>query len=186
MRKVLLVFAVMGMVMGCNGKGLTSILPTGPSDVTAAMSSKNNESTGIATLAFSAPSSVRVGEEFTVEVTIANANLFGGGYNLQFDATHLQFLRIEEGSFFNQDGKSTALLKSLSNGGLEVGQTRLGHVFNASGSGIIAKITFKAISAGNIELGFNNVRLREMFIEKEEYLLRDIVFSTQNTTLRIE
>lgn len=184
MRKILLVLAV--MVMGCgNGKGLTNVFPTGPSDVMAASKSGESTSTGVATLAFSAPSSVRVGEEFTVEIRVDNANLFGAGYIVLVDPA-LQFVKIEEGDFLKKDGVPTSLMKSLRDGELTVGQTRLGHVFNASGSGIIAKITFKAISAGNIELGFNNVRLREMFIEKEEYLLRDIVYSAQSTTLRIE
>lgn len=188
MKRMMLLVMMMIVGMGCgnDGKGLTKILPTGPSDVMAA--SKNNESvsTGVAALAFSAPSSVRVGEEFTVEIRVDNVNLFGASYVVLIDSA-LQFIRIEEEDFLKKDNKPTSLMKSLRDGELTVGQTRLGYDLpNVSGSGAIAKITFRAISAGNIELRFKDVYLKEHFTENGESLLRSIICSEQNATLRVE
>lgn len=188
MRKVVLVLLVAVMV-GC-GKGGPNISLVGPSDVDAAMLSsgnKNEESTRIATLYFSSPSStMRVGEEFTVEIRVENASIFGGGYRVRFDTTHLQFVRIEEGDFLKKDGNQTWLASALKGEDLIVGQTRLGHVLNVSGSGTIAKITFKSIKSGTADIGFKDVSIKEQFVESGAYLLRSTHFEAQDITVNIE
>lgn len=185
MRKALAVLLMVVVMIGCGGgKGGSDVSLVGPSDVRTATLS-GSESSGIATLAFSTSSVVKTGEEFTVEVMVDNANLFGGGYRVKFDTAHLQFVRIEEGDFLKKDGAQTALMSAL-NDELVVGQTRLGHVLNVSGSGIIARITFKALSAGNTNIQFSDVYFKEQFVENGEYLLRAVIFETQDTVVNIE
>lgn len=191
MKKALVVVLWMAVMIGCgdgNGKGGSIVSLVGPSDVDAKTlsSSGGEELSGTATLAFSASSIARSGEEFTVDVRVDNASIFGAAYRVKFSATHLQFVRIEEGDFLKKDGAQTSLMSALRSDELVVGQTRLGHVLNVSGSGAIAKITFKALSAGNTDIQFSDVSLKEQFIGNGEYLLRSIIFEAQDTVVNIK
>jgi hypothetical protein len=110
--------------------------------------------------------SVAVGEngEFTLEIRVSDVDdLFTFGFDLVFNPAIIQPVAVAEGSFlssgltpggeiffFGGDTSTLGLLSSVS-----------GSLFNqalgASGSGILATITFQSLVAGNAGLEFANV-----------------------------
>ncbi len=68
-----------------------------------------------------------------------------------------------------------------------VGHTRLGKILNVSGSGTVARVSFKAIAEGETNLRFSEVRFKEQFVtENGEYLLRTVHFETNGATIKID
>lgn len=115
---------------------------------------------GRVVLNLSAPSEVKVNEEFRVEVTVTDAKeLFSAPFTLQYDTAILEFVGAVEGTFLKKDGKPTAFQANVNRENGQVGITlgRMGEVGGVSGAGTLAVITFRAKAAGPTDIGFGAV-----------------------------
>lgn len=112
------------------------------------------------TLTISAPASVVVGEQFVVEVKATDAkNLYSAPFTLSFDPIFADFIGVIEGGFLKQDGKQSTFGSSVdaNSGTINISNSRVGEVEGVSGSGTLAKATFKAKNAGPLNFGFQNL-----------------------------
>jgi hypothetical protein len=96
-------------------------------------------------------SSVKVGQTFTVNVNITNVSeLMGFDFCLSYDSAILQFAKLEEGSFLR--GVGSTFMINLTTKGLVWMALVLYHpnglTISANGTGILATITFKALTVG--------------------------------------
>lgn len=192
MRRMLLAVAMLMVVVGCSGKSNISL--TGPSDVNAASNGKAADGllspAGETVLGFNFTSStICAGEEIVVDVMVENINnLFGGGYTIDFDSSLLQFARIEEGGFLKSKNP-TWLAYAVNNEGLVVGLTSLGKVEGVSGTGVLTRITFKALKQGEAKLDFKDFTFREPSLIGEtdqDWSKRSISLSSRGATISIE
>lgn len=97
------------------------------------------------TLTVDAPESAAPGEEVTVTVTAdAETPLYGVQYTLSFDSAVLSVQRVEQGSFFSDEGDSLLLAKRVdaSAGRIEYGETRQGSDSGITGSGTVTRVRF--------------------------------------------
>ena len=107
-----------------------------------------------------APPSVKVNDQFTVEVRVADAkNLYNAPFTLVYDPIFVDFVGIEEGGFLKKDGKPTQFRTSVdkNNGQVAVTLNRTGDAPGAGGAGTLATATFKAKNQGPASLGFIGV-----------------------------
>ncbi len=103
-----------------------------------------------------APKSVKVNNEFQVEVVVADVvNMHTGMLVVQFDPALLDFVGAAEGAFLKSDGKPTSFSTSLKKekGRLNISLNRIGDAGGVSGAGTLAVLTFKAKAKGAAELG---------------------------------
>lgn len=192
MRKMFLAVAMLMVVVGCSGKSNISL--TGPSDADASSGSKSatglSNISGETVLGFDfSDLTIQAGEEIVIEVVIENVNnLFGGGYTVDFDRNLLQFTNIEEGGFLKSKNP-TWLAKAVNDDGLVVGLTSLGKVEGASGTGVLAKITFKALKQGEVKLSLKNVAFHDPLLPGEtdqEWMKRSIPLSVRGAIIFIK
>lgn len=192
MRKMLLVVTMLMVIVGCSGKSNISL--TGPSDVDAASNSKAADGllspAGETVLGFNfTNSTIYTGEEIVVDVMVENVNnLFGGGYTIDFDSSLLQFIRIEEGGFLKSKNP-TWLASAINNEGLVVGLTSLGKVEGVGGTGVLTRITFKALKQGEAKLDFKDFTFREPLLIGEtdqDWSKRSISLSSRGATISIK
>lgn len=112
------------------------------------------------TLTITAPGAAKVGEEFAVEVKVADVtNLYAAPFTLVFDPIFLDFVGVSEGSFLKQDGKPTSFTTSVdaNAGTVEIKLDRVGDVGGINGSGTVVTAVFKAKNAGPASVGLQNV-----------------------------
>jgi general secretion pathway protein D len=104
-----------------------------------------------------APPVVRVGDEFTVEVKAQDAaTLYSAPMTVLFDPIFADFVRVAEGDFLNKAAATTFThwVNSKSGKiGIFVGRTG-GQ--GAAGTGTLATVTFRAKSAGPLNLGLKD------------------------------
>ena len=105
---------------------------------------------------------VSVGDTFTIDVTVdpEGNSVYSAQYDLTFDPTILQVIDQEKGDFLTQDGKNSIEAKNDFNntiGKLEYGETRMGVTSGVIGAGVLATITFEAVSAGSTDLVLSDV-----------------------------
>ena len=105
---------------------------------------------------------VSVGDTFTIDVTVdpEGNSVYSAQYDLTFDPTILQVTDQEKGDFLTQDGKNSIEAKNDFNntiGKLEYGETRMGVTSGVIGAGVLATITFEAVSAGSTDLVLSDV-----------------------------
>jgi hypothetical protein len=89
-------------------------------------------------------------------------SVYSAQYGLTFDPSILQVVNQEKGDFLTQDGKNSIEVKNTFNntiGKLEYGETRMGVDSGVAGAGVLATITFEAVSAGSTDLELSNVIL---------------------------
>lgn len=111
-------------------------------------------------LSLLAPPAVKVGENFVVQVSAANAKgLNNASFMLSYDATRLQLVDQKEGPFLKLDGSPTVFqaYPGRNKGDLAVSINRTGAAGGVDGSGTLASVTFKAIAKGGAGIGLGNV-----------------------------
>ena len=106
------------------------------------------------------PTTVAAGQQFTVEVKGDGIKeLYSAPFTLIYDPLFADYVGATEGGFLKQDGKPTTFAAVNDPAGGKVGITlhRNGDVGGVSGAGVLLKATFKAKSAGPLNLGFSGV-----------------------------
>lgn len=119
---------------------------------------------GTVTLAVGAGSpQAQVGQEFTVEVRVDTAGneLANAPYHLTYDPSLAEALRVTEGEFFRSAGVNSMFLPSVQPGRIIIGHSQFGSTSAASGSGVLVRATFRALAAGSLTLGLDNVSLSD-------------------------
>jgi len=112
------------------------------------------------TLNVVAPASVKVNEQFSVGIKVADANnLLNAPLTLVYDPLFLDFVGLTEGGFMKQDGKATLFRPTIdkNTGQIAVTLNRVGDVGGISGSGTLLTATFKAKNQGPASIGFLDV-----------------------------
>jgi hypothetical protein len=116
----------------------------------------------MAKVSLSPPSStVGQGVIFTRMVVVQNVgNTFYTAFDLVYDPTMIEYMEASEGTFLSQDcSDCTSFQVALENGEpgrLTVGLTRLGEIEEASGSGTLLSLIFKAVAPGTTTVAFAN------------------------------
>ena len=104
-----------------------------------------------------APASVRVNEQFTVEIKAVDANnLFNAPFTLVYDPLFLDFVGVAEGGLLKQDGKPTLFRPAIdkNTGQVTVTLNRVGDAGGITGGGTLMTATFKAKNQGPASIGF--------------------------------
>ena len=109
---------------------------------------------------------VSQGDTFTIDVTVdpQGKEIYGAQYDLTFDPAILQVVSQTKGGFLSQDGESSVEIVNKFNntiGKLEYGETRMGADDGVTGVGVLASITFEAVSGGSTDLLLSNVVLSD-------------------------
>jgi hypothetical protein len=88
---------------------------------------------------------VSMGDIFEIDVTVDphGNSVYGAQYDLTFNPAILQFVKQTKGDFLSQ--------------AIEYGETRMGAEDGVTGAGVLATITFEAVSAGSTDLEFSDV-----------------------------
>ena len=110
-------------------------------------------------LSLAVPPSVKLNEQFTVQVNLSQAlNLYSAAFTVTFDANSLEVVTQSEGPFLKQNGASTGLqaFTDKKKGELWISQSRGDGAKGASGGGALVTVTFKAIGKGTAGIGFAN------------------------------
>jgi len=114
-----------------------------------------------------APKNVKSGEKLSVQVLVQNTkNLYSTPFKIAYNANILKCLKVREGPFLKKDGEQTAFLSSINQpkGLVNINLSRMGSIGGIDGDGILAYITFEAISKG----------ISEISIRKPEFLDADM------------
>jgi general secretion pathway protein D len=110
-------------------------------------------------LKIAAPKTVKVNDEFKVDVVVSDVtNMYNGMFVLQFNPVLLEFAGAGEGGFLKSDGKPTSFQHTFNRdkGMVNLNLYRIGNVGGASGSGTLAVLTFKALTKGSAKLELSN------------------------------
>jgi hypothetical protein len=113
---------------------------------------------------------VSLGDTFTIDVTVdpEGNSVYGAQYDLTFNQAILHVISQVKGGFLAQDGENSVEIANKFNntiGKLEYGETRMGAEGGVTGAGVLATITFEAVSAGSTDILLSNVivnRLAEL------------------------
>ncbi len=97
-----------------------------------------------------------IGSTFQVAVNVANGkDIFSVPMQLQFNPSVLQLVNVDAGAFLQKDGQSaTVLHRDEGNGLVTVNATLPPQAAGVSGSGSVCVLTFKAVAAGDSNIGF--------------------------------
>ncbi|MCX6817885.1 MAG: cohesin domain-containing protein [Candidatus Aenigmarchaeota archaeon] len=102
------------------------------------------------------------GETFTLEFMVSGASdFFGFQFDVEYDPAILQFQNVEHGAFLNNNGQDNTFCVDYktSSGIVEnIACTRLGRTA-VQGSGVLEKITFKAIASGRSQIKISGLKL---------------------------
>jgi len=105
-----------------------------------------------------------VGGTFDVEVTVGGmTDLFGYSFELECSADLLETVEVTQGDFLGND---SLFLSQTDPDTLSIGATRKAGTVGMSGSGVIARITFRCITPGQTELRF--IRNDDFAFHKED------------------
>jgi general secretion pathway protein D len=110
-------------------------------------------------LSLNVPSSVRLNDQFTVQVNASEVqNLYNAVFTVTFDPKKLEVVTQSEGTLLKQNGAVTGLqaFTDKNKGELWMSQSRVNGAEGASGSGVLASVTFKAIGKGAVGVGLAN------------------------------
>jgi general secretion pathway protein D len=108
-------------------------------------------------LNLTAPSSVKMNEQFNVEVVGSNmANLYNAPFVLSYDPAFLDYMGASEGSLLKSDGKPTVFQATgvKNSGQVAVNLARTGNDSGMNGTGTLVTVIFKAKKPGAAGLGF--------------------------------
>jgi hypothetical protein len=110
-------------------------------------------------LQIAAPSSVTVGQQFSVEVKVSGvSNLASAFFELTFDPVFVEYVSITEGAFLHKDGKPTSFSgkPDASSGTVAVSLARTAANEGVSGAGTMVTALFKAKKQGPASFAFRN------------------------------
>lgn len=118
------------------------------------------------------------GEEYTVDITISSENqvVYGSQYDLIFDSAKVEAKSQVQRTFLNHDGaNSLVTVNTLDNhaGKISYAETRMGTSEGVTGSGVLASVTFKAIS--NSEESINFVLQNVVLADNAAQEIKDVV-----------
>lgn len=110
------------------------------------------------------PAAVHVGENFTLNVLVADAtDLYGFQFDVAFDPAIVQAHVVLEGDFLTAGGGATSFIPgtidNIAGTVSFTANTLLGSGPGASGDGFVVHLLFEALAAGQSELSFGNVVL---------------------------
>ena len=105
---------------------------------------------------------VSLGDTFTIDVTVdpEGNSVYGAQYDLTFNQAILQVISQAKGGFLAQDGiNSVEITNKFNNtiGKVKYGETRMGAEDGVTGAGVLATITFEAVSGGSTDILLSNV-----------------------------
>jgi general secretion pathway protein D len=112
-------------------------------------------------LTIAAPASVKMNEQFKVDVMVKDANnLSSAPFSLAYDPAYLELIGTSEGELLKKDGKPTLFASKVDKnlGQVSVNLSRIGEVEGVSGGGSLISALFKAKSQGSASLGFIGVK----------------------------
>lgn len=111
-------------------------------------------------LQISAPPSVAVGQQFTVDINANSLNeLTTALFALSYDPVFVEFVSMTEGAFMKKDGKTTTFSSKndATAGTVSVSVARSAGSGGASGGGSLASAQFRARNQGSAKFEFKNV-----------------------------
>ena len=119
--------------------------------------------TGPVFLGFQGPAEVSLGDSFDVEVLVdaQGRELSDAPYHLLFDPAVLEVVSVSEGGFFRSAGVQSVFLPSISPGRVLIGHSMIGRGGAPSGSGSLALLRVRALSAGTGTLRFDSATLSD-------------------------
>ncbi|MEI6212861.1 MAG: cohesin domain-containing protein [Desulfuromonadales bacterium] len=110
-------------------------------------------------LQIAAPSSVAVGQQFSVDIKVNNVtDLLSAPFVLSFDPIFVEFISITEGQFIKNDGKAVSFNATPDpvSGTVSVALSRAATNGGVSGQGVIATVQFRAKNQGPASFAFKN------------------------------
>jgi len=110
------------------------------------------------------PTLVTVGEEFELRLQVSELeNLFSAPMFINYDASLLEFQRIEEGDFLRRSGEATVLSASPdpTQGRIVVGYKQAAGEEGASGSGYLLRLGFTAIQPGRAVVNLDQINFTD-------------------------
>ena len=119
----------------------------------------------------------QVGTTVTYQIEIADiADLYGYQFSLNYDTRYLRALNVTEGGFLGTAGSTYSDVLGVGDGLIDfVFGSLIGPVPGASGTGLLASITFETIGVGSSALSFFDV----LFLDSE---LIDIAVDARSGT----
>jgi len=104
---------------------------------------------------------VNVGDEFSINITIKSVeNLYAIMFNLTYNPEVLEFVSITPSEFLGTGAVPTVAGFLNESGMVSYIETRIGDVGGVSGDGVIAQVTFRAITIGTDILQYTYTELR--------------------------
>lgn len=113
-------------------------------------------------LQVSAPATVSVGRQFTLEVRVSDVLELGAApFVLTYDPALVEFVSAAPGGFLSQDGRPAAFSAKpdAAGGSVTVSLARAAGTGGASGGGTLLSAMFRAKGRGTASFGFSNVNL---------------------------
>ncbi|NVN99217.1 MAG: type II secretion system protein [Geobacteraceae bacterium] len=113
-------------------------------------------------LSISAPTVVKVGEQFSADIMISEANnLFSAPFKIIYDPAFIEAVLLTEGDMFKKDGKPSNFTGKIDKtvGALEIRFFREAENGGISGAGKLFSATFKARAPGLASIGFTGIKL---------------------------
>lgn len=109
-------------------------------------------------LQLAAPATIGVGQQFYVDVKVADVQgLAGASYVLTYDPNLADFVSATEGKFLKQGGQATTFTSNNSSGAVTINQSRAAAGGGASGAGSMMSVLFKTKFKGPASFGFRSV-----------------------------
>lgn len=113
-----------------------------------------------ALLQIAAPESVKVGQQFSVDIKVSGVtSLSGAPFVLTYDPIFVEYVSMTEGTFLKNDGKPTTYSSKAdpAAGSLTVSLARAAGSGGVSGGGGLATVVFRAKNQGPASFAFRNV-----------------------------
>jgi general secretion pathway protein D len=106
---------------------------------------------------------VPVGQDFSMDVLIENANNVGHTpFWIVFNKDVIEVLGLDEGEFMSKDGNPVTFMHTvLKTGRVVVGLARHGRNPGVSGSGRLVSVRMRALAPGTTALSFTNNNVRD-------------------------
>jgi general secretion pathway protein D len=109
-------------------------------------------------LQLASPSTIGVGQQFYVDVKVADAQgISGASYSLTYDPNLADLVSVSEGNFLKKGGQKTVFTSNNANGNVTINQSRPVEGGGVSGAGSLASALFKTKNKGAASFGFRNV-----------------------------
>jgi hypothetical protein len=109
-------------------------------------------------LQLAAPATIGVGQQFYVDVKVADVQgLTGATYALTYDPNLADFVSVSEGNFLKKGGQVTTFSSTTANGAITINQSRPATGGGTSGAGSLVSALFKTRNKGAASFGFRSV-----------------------------